>query len=155
VAMQLLDAQVETVAPNGAQRVIPIADFYRLPGNTPHIETTLQPGELITAVTLPKPLGGKHYYRKVRDRASYAFALVSVAAVVQPDGTGRVALGGVAHRPWRVPAAEQAMKQGGMAVTDQLLAGARTTNDNAFKVPLVQRTLDAILADARGTKRTG
>ncbi|MDN4051579.1 xanthine dehydrogenase family protein subunit M [Massilia sp. YIM B02763] len=155
VAMQLLDAQIETVAPNGAKRVIPIADFYRLPGNTPHIETNLQPGELITAVTLPKPLGGKHYYRKVRDRASYAFALVSVAAVVQPDGSGRVALGGVAHRPWRVPAAEQAMPQGGKAVTARLLADARTTNDNAFKVPLVQRTLDAILADARGAKRTG
>ncbi|MFK3737414.1 FAD binding domain-containing protein [Massilia sp. TN1-12] len=155
VAMQLLDAQIETVAPNGAKRVIPIADFYRLPGNTPHIETNLQPGELITAVTLPKPLGGKHYYRKVRDRASYAFALVSVAAVVQPDGSGRVALGGVAHRPWRVPAAEQAMAQGGKAVTARLLADARTTNDNAFKVPLVQRTLDAILADARGAKRTG
>nr|WP_314539042.1 xanthine dehydrogenase family protein subunit M [uncultured Massilia sp.] len=155
VAMQLLDAQIETVAPNGGKRVIPIADFYRLPGNTPHIENTLQPGELITAVTLPKPLGGKHYYRKVRDRASYAFALVSVAAVVQPDGSGRVALGGVAHRPWRVPAAESAMPRGAQAVTDQLLAGARTTNDNAFKVPLVQRTLDAILADARGAKRTG
>nr|WP_314545458.1 xanthine dehydrogenase family protein subunit M [uncultured Massilia sp.] len=149
VAMQLLDAQIETVAPNGAKRAIPIADFYRLPGNTPHIENTLQPGELITAVTLPKPLGGKHYYRKVRDRASYAFALVSVAAVVQPDGSGRVALGGVAHRPWRVPAAEAAMAQGSKAVTAKLLADARTTDDNAFKVPLVERALGAILADAR------
>jgi xanthine dehydrogenase YagS FAD-binding subunit len=100
-------------------------------------------------VTLPKPLGGKHYYHKVRDRASYAFALVSVAAVVQPDGSGRVALGGVAHRPWRVPESEAAMPQGGKAVTDLLLAGARVTNDNAFKVPLVQRTLAAVLADAR------
>src|SRR5205823_3219931 len=107
----LLDAGIETVNPAGATRVIPIADFYRLPGGTPHIETTLQPGELITAVTLPKPLGGKHYYRKVRDRASYAFALVSVAAVVQADGSGRVALGGVAHRPWRVAAADAAMAQ--------------------------------------------
>jgi xanthine dehydrogenase YagS FAD-binding subunit len=149
VAMQLLDAQIETVTPNGAKRVIPIADFYRLPGNTPHIENTLQPGELITTVTLPKPLGGKHYYRKVRDRASYAFALVSVAAVVQADGSGRVALGGVAHRPWRVPAAEQAMAQGSKAVTARLLADARTTDDNAFKVPLVERALGAILADAR------
>jgi xanthine dehydrogenase YagS FAD-binding subunit len=104
---------------------------------------------LITAVTLPKPLKGKHYYRKVRDRSSYAFALVSVAAVVQPDGTGRVALGGVAHRPWRVPAAESRMPQGAKAVTDALLAGARTTTDNAFKVPLVERTLAAVLADAR------
>jgi xanthine dehydrogenase YagS FAD-binding subunit len=149
VAMQLLGASVETVRPNGATRVIPIADFYRLPGATPHIENTLAPGELITAVTLPKPLGGKHFYHKVRDRASYAFALVSVAAVVQPDGSGRVALGGVAHKPWRVPAAEQAMPRGGKAVTEQLLAGARVTDDNAFKVPLVQRTIDSLLAEAQ------
>ncbi len=149
VAMQLLDVGVETVRPDGSARTIPIADFYRLPGATPHIENSLAPGELITAVTLPKPLGGKHYYHKVRDRSSYAFALVSVAAVVQPDGSGRVALGGVAHRPWRVPAAESAMPRGAQAVTDQLLAGVRVTNDNAFKVPLVQRTLASVLADAR------
>jgi xanthine dehydrogenase YagS FAD-binding subunit len=149
VAMALLDAGVETVRPDGTARTIPIADFYRLPGATPHIENTLAPGELITAVTLPAPLKGKHYYHKVRDRSSYAFALVSVAAVVQPDGSGRVALGGVAHRPWRVPAAESAMPHGANAVTDQLLAGVRVTTDNAFKVPLVQRTLAAVLADAR------
>jgi xanthine dehydrogenase YagS FAD-binding subunit len=149
VAMQLLDAGIETVSPNGSRRTIPIADFYRLPGNTPHIENTLAAGELITAVTLPKPLGGKHYYHKVRDRASYAFALISGAAVVQPDGSGRVALGGVAHRPWRVPQSEAAMPQGAKAVTDLLLAGARVTNDNAFKLPLVQRTLAAVLADAK------
>jgi xanthine dehydrogenase YagS FAD-binding subunit len=149
VAMQLLDVSIETVRPDGSARVIPIADFYRLPGNTPHIENNLAPGELITAVTLPKPLGGKHFYHKVRDRASYAFALISVAAVVQPDGRGRVALGGVAHRPWRVAAADQAMAQGAQAVTAQLLAGARTTEDNAFKVPLVQRTLASVMAEAR------
>jgi xanthine dehydrogenase YagS FAD-binding subunit len=149
VAMQVLDAGVETVRPDGTSRTIPIADFYRLPGSTPHIENTLAPGELITAVTLPQPLKGRHYYHKVRDRSSYAFALVSVAAVVRPDGVGRVALGGVAHRPWRVPAAESRMAQGANAVTDELLAGARTTTDNAFKVPLVQRTLAAVLADAR------
>jgi len=149
VAMQLLDAKIETVRPDGSARVIPIADFYRLPGNTPHIENTLAAGELITAVTLPKPLGGKHFYHKVRDRASYAFALISVAAVVQPDGSGRVAVGGVAHRPWRVAAADAAMAQGAQAVTAQLLAGARTTEDNAFKVPLVQRTLASVMADAR------
>ena len=149
VAMQLLDVGVETVRPDGSARTIPIADFYRLPGATPHIENSLAPGELITAVTLAKPLGGKHYYHKVRDRSSYAFALVSVAAVVQPNGSGRVALGGVAHRPWRVPAAESAMPRGAQAVTDQLLAGVRVTNDNAFKVPLVQRTLASVLADAR------
>jgi xanthine dehydrogenase YagS FAD-binding subunit len=149
VAMQLLDAGVETVRPDGAARTIPIADFYRLPGNTPHIEHTLAPGELITAVTLPAPLGGKHFYHKVRDRASYAFALVSVAAVVQPDGSGRVALGGVAHRPWRVPAADAAMPRGARAVTSVLLAGARTTEENAFKVTLVERTLDSLLAEAK------
>jgi xanthine dehydrogenase YagS FAD-binding subunit len=149
VAMQLLDAGVETVRPDGTARTIPIADFYRLPGATPHIEHNLAPGELITAVTLPKPLGGRHFYHKVRDRSSYAFALVSVAAVVQPDGSGRVALGGVAHRPWRVPAADSALPQGAQAATDRLLAGARTSADNAFKVALVQRTLAAVLADAR------
>jgi xanthine dehydrogenase YagS FAD-binding subunit len=150
VAMRALDASVETVRPNGAARTIPIADFHRLPGNTPHIETTLEPGELITAVTLPKPVGGTHLYRKVRDRASYAFALVSVAAVVQRDGTGRIALGGVAHKPWRVEAAEAELPRGAAAAAAGLLAGARTTHDNAFKVPLVQRTLASVLAEAKG-----
>ncbi|MDQ1919327.1 FAD binding domain-containing protein [Massilia pseudoviolaceinigra] len=149
VAMRLLDAQVETVRANGAARTIPIADFHRLPGSTPHIETVLEPGELITSVTLPKPLGGTHVYRKVRDRSSYAFALVSVAAVILPGGGGRVALGGVAHKPWRIEAAEQKMAGGAKAVADQLLAGAKTTHDNAFKITLVQRTLHAVLADAK------
>jgi len=149
VAMQLLDAGVETVRANGSTRVIPIADFYRLPGNTPHIENTLQSGELITSVVLPRPLGGTHFYRKVRDRASYAFALVSVAAVVQPDGSGRVALGGVAHKPWRVPAADAAMARGAGATSDALLAGAKTTSENAYKVPLVRRTLESVLVDAK------
>ncbi|MDX3986209.1 MAG: xanthine dehydrogenase family protein subunit M [Achromobacter sp.] len=149
VAMRVLDAQVETVRPDGATRVIPIADFYRLPGDTPHIETTLEAGELITAVALPKPAGGTHVYRKVRDRASYAFALVSVAAVVQPDGSGRVALGGVAPQPWRLDAADAALPQGARAVTDRLLADARPTGDNAFKLTLAARTLSAVLAQAR------
>jgi xanthine dehydrogenase YagS FAD-binding subunit len=149
VAMQLLDAGVETVRANGSTRVIPIADFYRLPGTTPHVENTLMPGELITSVVLPRPLGGYHAYRKVRDRASYAFALISVAAVVQPDGSGRVALGGVAHKPWRVPAADAAMARGAGAVTDTLLAGAKTTSENAYKIPLVRRTLESVLVDAK------
>ena len=149
IAMRLLDAQVETVRPNGAVRTIPIADFHRLPGATPHIETALLPGELITGVTLPKPLGGQHLYHKVRDRASYAFALVSVALVVQRDGSGRVAVGGVAHKPWRVEEAERMMSRGAGAVTERLLQGARTTEENAFKIPLVQRTLAAMLADAK------
>ncbi|MDY0957120.1 xanthine dehydrogenase family protein subunit M [Sphingomonas sp. CFBP8993] len=149
VALRVLDAVVETVNPEGQTRAIPIADFHRLPGNTPHIETALQPGELITAVTLPRPIGGTHIYEKVRDRASYAFALVSVAVVIQKDGTGRVAVGGVAHKPWRVEAAEAAMPQGAKAVTARLLADARPTSDNVYKVPLVERTLAAAISQAR------
>jgi xanthine dehydrogenase YagS FAD-binding subunit len=150
VAMRALDATVETVRSDGAKRAIPIAEFHRLPGDSPHVETVLEPGELITAVVLPKPVGGKQVYRKVRDRASYAFVLVSVAAIVQRDGTGRIALGGVAHKPWRVEAAEAAMPRGAKAVTSQLLAGAKPTHDNAFKLPLAERTLAAVLAEARG-----
>ena len=150
IAMRALDATVETVRPNGSARTIPIADFHRLPGNTPHIENALEPGELVTAVTLPKPLGGTHVYRKVRDRASYAFALISVAAIMQRDGTGRVALGGVAHKPWRVEAAEREMPRGAKGVAAALLAGARTTHENAFKVPLVERTLASVLTEAKG-----
>lgn len=149
VALRVLDATVETVDAAGQARVIPIADFHRLPGNTPHIETALQPGELITSVTLPAPVGGTHTYHKVRDRASYAFALVSVAAIVQRDGSGRVALGGVAHKPWRVEAAEALLPQGAKATADRLLAGARPTHDNAFKLPLAERTLAAVLQQAR------
>jgi len=150
VAMRALDATVETIRSDRLARSIPIADFHRLPGKTPHIESSLQPGELITAVTLPKPVGGTHLYRKVRDRASYAFALVSVAAIVQRDGSGQVALGGVAHKPWRVEAAERDMPRGAKAVAAGLLAGARTTHENAFKVPLVERTLASVLAEAKG-----
>ena len=140
--MRALDATVETVRPDGATRRIPIADFHRLPGDTPHIETVLEPGELITAVTLPQPVGGTHLYRKVRDRASYAFALVSVAAIVQPDGTGRVALGGVAHKPWRVEAAEAELPRGAKAVTARLARRRpNRPHENAFKLPLVERTL--------------
>jgi xanthine dehydrogenase YagS FAD-binding subunit len=149
VAMRALDTTVETVKPDGASRRIPIAQFYRLPGKTPEIENTLEKGELITAVTLPKPPGGKHIYHKVRDRASYAFALVSVGIIVQPDGTGRVALGGVAHEPWRVEAAEAEMPRGAKAVTERLLAGAKPTRQNAFKITLTERTLGAVLAEAK------
>lgn len=149
VAMRALDAEVETVSAEGKSRSIALADFHRLPGDTPELETTLQPGELITAVTLPPPVGGKHFYAKVRDRASYAFALVSVAAIIQPDGSGRVALGGVAHKPWRVEAAEAELPRGAAPTMDVLLAGARPRPDNAFKQPLAQRTLAAILSEAR------
>jgi len=149
VAMRVLDASVETVHADGRTRVIPIADFHKLPEGTPQIETGLEPGELITAVTLPKPVGGVHVYRKVRDRASYAFALVSVAAIVQKDGSGRVALGGVAAKPWRDESAEAEMPRGAKAVTDKLLAGAQPTGENAFKLPLAERALAAALSQAR------
>ncbi|ALN72465.1 xanthine dehydrogenase family protein subunit M [Aureimonas sp. AU20] len=149
VALRVLDAEVETVKPDGTTRAIAIGDFHRLPGDTPEIETALEPGEFITAVTLPKPLGGTHMYRKVRDRASYAFALISVAAVVQPDGTGRVAVGGVAHKPWRVEAADAELSKGAKPVAEKLFADARTTEHNAFKIPLTERTLGAVLTEAR------
>ncbi|NEV01692.1 FAD binding domain-containing protein [Bradyrhizobium uaiense] len=147
VAMRALDAVVETVRPDGTTRNIPIAELHRLPSDSPEIETTLQPGELITAVTLPKPIGGTQVYRKVRDRASYAFALVSVAAIVQRDGSGRVALGGVAHKPWRVEAAEAELPGGAKAVTARLFADAKQTRDNAYKLPLAERTLAAVLRE--------
>src|SRR5204862_606373 len=122
-------------------------------GSTPEIETSVQPGELITSVTLPPPVGGRQFYQKVRDRASYAFALVSVAAVVQRDGTGRVALGGVAHKPWRVEAAEAEMPRGAKAVVAKLLAGAKPTTENAFKLKLVERVLASVLAEAKEAQR--
>ena len=149
IAMRALDAIVETIQPNGTSRKIPIADFHRLPGDTPHIETTLQPGELITAVILPKPVGGTQIYRKVRDRASYAFALVSIGVILKRDGEGRVAVGGIAHKPWRVEAAEAEMRRGPRAVAERLLAGAKPTQDNAFKLTLVERTLGAVLQQAK------
>ena len=149
VAMRALDASVETMREDGTARAIPIADFHRLPGDTPHIETVLEPGELITSVTLPKPLGGKHIYRKVRDRASYAFALVSIAAIVQSDGGGRVAVGGIAHKPWRVDDADAQLRRGAKAAAEPLLGSAKPTHDNAFKLPLVERTLASVLAEAR------
>jgi xanthine dehydrogenase YagS FAD-binding subunit len=148
VAMRALDAKVETINAGGRKRVIPIADFHRLPGRTPHVENVLERGELITAVTLPKPVGGRHIYRKVRDRASYAFALVSVAAIIQRDGTGRVAMGGVAHKPWRVEEAERELPKGASATAKAILAGARTTKDNAYKVKLAERTLASVVEEA-------
>jgi xanthine dehydrogenase YagS FAD-binding subunit len=160
VAMRALDARVETVSASGAQRVIPIAELHRLPGDTPHIDTTLQPGELITAVTLPPPLPGRQLYRKVRDRASYAFALVSVAAIVD-SAQGRIrsvrlAFGGLAHKPWRVAAAEQALvgaslNEGAVnAAANLVLADARGQGSNDFKIPLLRRTLASVLTEATG-----
>ncbi|CRD51114.1 FAD binding domain-containing protein [Stenotrophomonas indicatrix] len=149
VAMMALDASVETVRADGSRRNIALDALYRAPGRTPHIDTVLDKGELIAAVILPPPPGGVHVYRKVRDRASYAFALVSVAAILRPDGSGRIALGGVAHKPWHSAAADAALPQGAAAVMSVLLQGAAPTAQNAFKLALAERTLASILQDVR------
>jgi xanthine dehydrogenase YagS FAD-binding subunit len=161
VAMRALDASVEAVNGKGETRAIPIAEFHRLPGSTPQIETTLKADEIITAVTLPPPPPGVQIYRKVRDRASYAFALVSVAAVVETSRgvvrSARLAFGGLAHKPWRVPQAEEQLA--GMsanaksfeAVATAVLDGARGYGSNDFKIPLTRRTLHAVLAVATRT----
>ncbi|MDB5914559.1 MAG: xanthine dehydrogenase family protein subunit [Ramlibacter sp.] len=159
VAMRVLDAQVETVDAAGAKRVIPIADFHRLPGDTPHIDSNLRHGEFITSVVLPPPPPGRQVYRKVRDRASYAFALVSVAAIVDAaDGVvrnARVAFGGLAHQPWRVPAAEQALSgarvDATQAAADRALSGARGWGHNDFKIPLARRVLAGVIAETSGS----
>jgi len=161
VALRALDAAVEVEAPDGGRRSIPLAGFYRLPGDTPRRETVLGAGDLITAVTLPPPVGGRQIYRKVRDRSSYAFALVSVAAAVTMEG-GRIAraalaFGGVAPLPWRDPAVEAALTGAAPspALFDRaaavLLAEARGQGGNDFKLPLVRRTLAAVLGEATGT----
>ena len=148
VAMRVLDAVVETVTPSGMTRQIPIEEFHRLPGDTPEQENALMPGELITHLTLPAPVGGTQAYHKVRDRSSYAFALVSVALIRQADGSGRVALGGVAPKPWRSASADAALPGGAGAVMSELLGGARPTEENAFKILLAERTLAAMLKEA-------
>jgi len=149
VAMQLLEAVIETVSPDGSERRIPLADFYLAPGNSPHLETVLKPGELIVSVVLPAPVGGTHVYRKVRDRASYAFALVSVAAIVQPDGSGKVAIGGVAYKPWHKAEADAQLPNGVQPVYERLFSDATPTPDNQFKLLLAKRTLASVLAEAR------
>ncbi|EGO8189883.1 xanthine dehydrogenase family protein subunit M [Escherichia fergusonii] len=152
VAMQLLDAVVETVTPDDSERHIPLSDFYCSPGDSPQRETVLTAGELIVAVTLPPPIVGTHVYRKIRDRASYAFALVSVAAIIQPDGNGRVALGGVAHKPWRMNEADKRIPLGTKAVYEQLFATAHPTAENEYKLILAKRTLASVLTQAGVTR---
>ena len=159
VAMRALDATVETLLPDGKTRRIPLAEFHRLPGETPQVETVLQAGELITAVTLPLPPPGVQLYRKVRDRASYAFATVSVAAVVDiAEGrirSARLAFGGLAHKPWRVERAEAALvghvpdAAASRVAADAVLAGARGYGHNDFKIPLTRRVIQAALEQAR------
>ena len=157
VAMRALDATIVTLTPDGDRRRIAIGDFYRLPGDTPQIETVLHPGELITHVELPAPPQGKQLYRKVRDRASYAFALVSVAGIVAvEDGkivSAALAFGGLGPMPWRDPAVEAALigqapsTAAFEAAADALLADARGYGSNDFKIPLTRRTLIACLRD--------
>jgi xanthine dehydrogenase YagS FAD-binding subunit len=158
VAMTALDAQVETIGATGESRTIPVRELHRLPGTTPDVETNLRRGDMITAVTLPPPPPGRQVYRKVRDRASYAFALVSVAAIID-NQSGRVrgahiAMGGVAHKPWHAREAEEAL-HGAMATeqifaraADSTMREARGYGHNDFKIELARRTLRRTLAEA-------
>ncbi len=157
VAMRALDATIVTLGSDGERRRIPIGDFYRLPGDTPDIENVLRAGELITHVELPPAPAGKQTYRKVRDRASYAFALVSVAGIVAvEDGkitSARLAFGGLGPMPWRNEAVENALV--GQAPSDALfgqaadllLRDAKGFGSNDFKIPLTRRTLIATLRE--------
>jgi len=159
VALAALNAEVRVATPDGGERVIPFADFHRLPGDTPHIETNLRPGELITAVDLPNEMFNKHYtYLKIRDRLSYAFALVSVAAALHIENgritDARLALGGVAHKPWRDNDAERLLigkspeRQHFQAVADAILRDAKGQGDNDFKIPLARRAIVRALEQA-------
>lgn len=161
VAMRALDATIVTLKPDGDRRRIPIADFYCLPGDTPQIETVLAQGELITHIALPAPpAGARQLYRKVRDRASYAFALVSVAGVIAMDegkiAHAALAFGGLAAKPWRDSAVEAALigqppsEAAFDAAATALLKDARGFGQNDFKIPLARRVLIAALRDLTG-----
>jgi xanthine dehydrogenase YagS FAD-binding subunit len=164
VALAALDAEVLVLGQVGERRV-PIVDFHRLPGDAPDRDTVLEHGDLITAVELPwMPLARRSTYRKVRDRASYAFALVSVAAALEVvDGTVkdvRIALGGVAHKPWRALVAERSLRgapateESFRAAAENELAGAKPQDGNEFKVPMVRNTIVATLRHlAQGDQR--
>ncbi len=162
VALAALEAVVRVSGPKG-ERTIPFADFHRLPGDTPHIDSNLAADELITAIDLPAEGFAKHStYLKVRDRASYAFALVSVAAALELDGqtirTARLALGGVAHKPWRDPAAEAELagKPASLETFREaarvLLRGAKGHSHNTFKIGLAERAIVRALAEAAGVE---
>ena len=162
IALAALEAMVRVSGPQG-ERTIPFAEFHTLPGDTPHVENTLAPDEIITAIDLPKSPYAEHsVYTKVRDRASYAFALVSVAALLDLDGdtikSARIALGGVAHKPWRLPEAEAlltgkaATKESFQPVAEALFRDARGYGHNAFKIELGKRAVvRALQLAAKGT----
>jgi xanthine dehydrogenase YagS FAD-binding subunit len=157
VAMLALDAKVEILGANGP-RTIALDDLYLLPGDTPHVETALEPGDLITAVELPPAPSGRQSYRKIRDRASYAFALVSIASVIRVEGgvirEARLAFGGIAPRPWRNLRVEEGLAGQRPSprlfeeAADRLLADAKGQGDNDFKIPLTRRLLASVLRDA-------
>ena len=159
VAMRLLDATLETVKADGSTRNIAIKDFYCLPKDTPHIENVLESGELITHIVMPAPIKGMHTYDKVRDRASYAFALVSCAAVIDSDDNGnlatvRLAFGGIGTQPWRNEAVERLLTNTtgddatiGQAA-DLLLQDAKGHGQNDFKIPLTRRLLKQVIQRA-------
>jgi xanthine dehydrogenase YagS FAD-binding subunit len=162
VALAALDASVQVLGPAGP-RTIPFADLHRLPHDDPSQDTVLAHGELITAIDLPAlPAGARSAYRKVRDRASYAFALVSVAALVS-GGDVRIALGGVAHKPWRATRAEEILR--GTPLTDSAVRAAMdaemtaaqpqpgTGGGNGFKIPLTTRTVVAVLRELTEASR--
>lgn len=161
VALAALDATVHVRGANDQTRAIPFEEFHRLPGDEPQKDTTLKPGELIEAIELPKsPFGNKSYYLKVRDRASYAFALVSVAAAVEMDGDrirqARIGMGGVAHKPWRAREAEKALvgqpaNESSFALAAEAeLKSAKPFEHNAFKVPLAKHAIARALSRAVG-----
>ncbi|TWT09681.1 xanthine dehydrogenase family protein subunit M [Reyranella sp. CPCC 100927] len=160
VALAALDATVHLAGPGG-ERSVPLLDFHRLPGDHPEIETALRPGELITEIELaPSAAAANSTYRKVRDRSSYAFALVSIAAGLQLVAGKiehvRIAVGGVAAKPWRATRAEQVLlgqaptRERFLEAADAELAAARTFDGNAFKVELVKRTTAAVLSELAG-----
>ena len=160
VALAALDANVEVATPDGGKRNVPVREFHRLPGDTPSKDNVLEPGEIITAVRLPAPAGGRQLYRKVRDRSSYAFALVSIAAVVRTEGrsiaSASLAFGGLAHKPWHDPRIDALLT--GAAPSDALfdeaarllLESAAGHGANDFKIPLARRALKAVLREATG-----
>lgn len=159
VAMRLLDATIETLQADGTSRQISIKDFYCLPKDTPNIETVLETGELITHIVLPAPVKGMHTYDKVRDRASYAFALVSGAAVINVNNQGkletvRLAFGGIGTKPWRNEAVEALLigTDGNVDIISQaadlLLKDARGSGQNDFKIPLTRRLLKQVIERA-------
>ncbi len=163
VAMRTLDARVEIESPSGETKLLTLDEFYVLPGDDPSVETAMEPGDLITAVHLPEPPKGRQTYRKVRDRASYAFALVSVGAAVEvEDGKitdAALAFGGLAPRPWRSGDVEAVLVGEAPSealfdkAADVLLADAQGYGANDFKIPLTRRVLKAVLGELTGASQ--